>query len=152
MSSTFQLDLEAMLAQLMLLKPTSKPAWGEMNAQRMVEHLADGLYMSVGHGKFELEVPEDRIERMQAWLETDKPMAKGVQVSFALPNTPLRNDELETAIDEFTEAFLMFLDYYEEHPAQTNLHPNYGQLNFNQWQKLHSKHFAHHFEQFGLIQ
>jgi oxepin-CoA hydrolase/3-oxo-5,6-dehydrosuberyl-CoA semialdehyde dehydrogenase len=151
MSTSFQLDLEAMLAQLSALKPNTTPTWGQMSPQRMVEHLADALYMSIGQGEYKLEVPEERIERMQAWLESDKPMAKDVQVSFATPQTPLRNDELETAVDEFTDAFLSFLEHYEENESAMALHPFYGQLNYAQWQRLHTKHFAHHFEQFGLI-
>jgi hydroxymethylglutaryl-CoA reductase len=151
MSDTFSLALEPLLAQLCNLNPNSTPAWGQMQPQRMVEHLADALYMSVGKGDFKIEVSEDRIERMQAWLETDKPMAKDVQVSFATPETPLRNDELETAIDEFTDAFLTFEEWYEENEKRTAVHPFYGNLNYAQWQRLHSKHFAHHFEQFGLI-
>lgn len=151
MATSFQLDLEAMLAQLSTLQAHTTPAWGKMNPQRMVEHLADALYMSLGEGEFQLELPAERIERMQAWLETDKPMAKDVQVSFATPETPLRNDELETAIDEFTDAFLSFLEHYEENEQATALHPFYGHLNYAQWQRLHTKHFAHHFEQFGLI-
>jgi hypothetical protein len=149
--SSFELELEPMLVQLSALSAATKASWGSMSAQRMVEHLADALYMSVGKGAYQLEIAEDRIERMQAWLESDKPMAKDVQVSFATPTTPLRNDELETSIDEFTDAFLMFLEYYEEKPAQTHLHPFYGDLNFTQWKRLHTKHFAHHFEQFGLL-
>lgn len=149
--SSFELELEPMLVKLSKLSAKSKANWGSMSAQRMVEHLADALYMSVGKGDFQLEVAEDRIERMQAWLETDKPMAKDVQVSFATPSTPLRNDEIETAVDEFTDAFLAFLEYYEERPEQKNLHPFYGNLNFVQWKRLHTKHFAHHLEQFGLI-
>jgi hypothetical protein len=151
MASSFQLDLEAMLAQLSTLQAHTSPSWGQMSTQRMVEHLADALYMSMGQGEYQLEVAEERIERMQAWLDSDKPMAKDVQVSFATPTTPLRNDELETAIDEFTDAFLSFLEHYEENENATALHPFYGQLNYAQWQRLHTKHFAHHFEQFGLI-
>lgn len=151
MAISLQLELEAMLAQLAQLNKNTTPSWGQMTAQRMVEHLADALYMSVGKGDHSLEVPAERIERMQAWLETDKPMAKDVQVSFATPETPLRNDELETAIDEFTDAFLSFEEWYEEDASRTALHPFYGQLNYSQWQRLHTKHFAHHFEQFGLI-
>jgi len=151
MSTTFRLDLEAMLAQLNRLNQNTTPNWGQMSPQRMVEHLADALYMSLGKSNYALEIPEERIERMQAWLETDKPMAKDVQVSFATPETPLRNDELETAIDEFTDAFLSFLEHYEENANATALHPFYGQLNYAQWQRLHTKHFAHHFEQFGIL-
>lgn len=149
--SAFELELEFLLGKLNTLNAQSKPEWGQMSAQRMVEHLADALHMSVGKGEYQLEVAEDKIEKMQAWLETDKPMAQNVQVSFASPDTPLRNDELETAIDEFTDAFLLFSEYYEENPAQTNLHPFYGNLNATQWARLHTKHFAHHFAQFGLL-
>ena len=151
MAHSFQLELEAMLAQLSTLQPQTSPSWGQMSPQRMVEHLADALYMSMGQGAYQLEVPEERIERMQAWLDSDKPMAKDVQVSFATPDTPLRNDELETAIDEFTDAFLSFEEWYEENEHRTAVHPFYGNLNYAQWQRLHTKHFAHHFEQFGLI-
>lgn len=151
MTSSFSLDLESMLAQLNNLTINTTPTWGQMSPQRMVEHLADALYMSIGKGNHKLEVPQERIERMQAWLDTDKPMAKDVQVSFATPQTPLRNDELEISIDEFTDAFLGFLEYYEENENATAMHPFYGQLNYAQWQRLHTKHFAHHFEQFGLI-
>ncbi|MFZ9657445.1 MAG: DUF1569 domain-containing protein, partial [Crocinitomicaceae bacterium] len=49
------------------------------------------------------------------------------------------------------DAFLAFTEYYEENPSQTHLHPFYGNLNATQWARLHTKHFAHHFEQFGLI-
>ena len=66
MATPFELDLEAMLAQLSALQPNSRPAWGQMSPQRMVEHLADALYMSMGQGEYTLEVPEERIERMQA--------------------------------------------------------------------------------------
>ncbi|MFM8596494.1 MAG: DUF1569 domain-containing protein [Flavobacteriales bacterium] len=149
--TSFELELEPMLVKLSTLNANTKPIWGSMSAQRMVEHLADALNMSTGHGDFQLEIAADRIERMQAWLDTDKPMAKDIQVSFATPSTPLRNDELETAIDEFTDAYLSFLEYFETNPTQTNIHPFYGNLNFSQWQRLHTKHFAHHFEQFGLI-
>jgi hypothetical protein len=151
MSITFSLALEPILAQLSTLHLNSTPAWGQMQPQRMVEHLADALYMSVGKGDFKIEVSEDRMERLLAWLETDKPMAKDVQVFFATPQTPLRNDELETAIDEFTDAFLSFEEWYEEDENRTAIHPFYGNLNYSQWQRLHTKHFAHHFEQFGLI-
>jgi hypothetical protein len=48
--SSFELELEPMLLQLSKLSATSKANWGKMSAQRMVEHLADALYMSIGEG------------------------------------------------------------------------------------------------------
>ena len=78
---TFEFDLEYLLSTLETLEPSTVPAWGGMSAQRMVEHLCDALYMSCGQGEFKLEVPEDRIEKMQQFLASDKPMAQNIQVS-----------------------------------------------------------------------
>ena len=63
----------------------------------------------------------------------------------------LKHEELELAIDDFIDNWLSFEEYYEEYPTNTNLHPYYGKLNEENWRKLHSKHFTHHFQQFGLI-
>lgn len=145
-------DLSEFLTYLEKLSSESKPSWGNMSAQRMVEHLTDGINMSMGIGDFELEIPEDRIAKMQLFLESDKPMAQNIQVSFAPPNTPLRNSDLDAAIDEFTLAWVDFEELYENEPTSSAMHPFYGILNFDQWKRLHSKHFTHHFQQFDLIQ
>ena len=45
---------------------------------------------------------------------------------------------------------LFFEETYSEKPDFIALHPYYGQLNEELWRLLHTKHFAHHFEQFGI--
>jgi hypothetical protein len=144
-------DLESFLNILSKLEKSSTPSWGSMSAQRMVEHLTDGINMSMGNGNYELEIPEDRVTKMVLFLESDKPMAQNIQVSFAKPDTPLRNADLEEAIDEFTLAWVDFEELNENQPDFTAIHPYYGNLNFEQWKRLHSKHFTHHFIQFGLL-
>jgi hydroxymethylglutaryl-CoA reductase len=148
---TFEFELEYLLTKLESLEVTTTPTWGEMSAQRMVEHLCDALYMSCGIGTFELEVPEDRIEKMQLFLASDKPMAQNIRVSFANAETPVRNENMELALDEFATAFVDFMETFEENPSFTALHPFYGVLDYEKWNQLHAKHFAHHFKQFGLI-
>jgi hypothetical protein len=144
-------DLESFLAILSKLEESTSPAWGFMSAQRMVEHLTDGVNMSMGNGDFMLEIPEDRTSKMVQFLDSDKPMAQNIQVSFAKPDAPLRNADLDDAIDEFTLAWVDFEELYENQLEFTALHPYYGILDFEQWKRLHSKHFTHHFNQFGLI-
>ena len=104
-----------------------------------------------GKESFELEIPADRIEKMQLFLASDKPMAKNIEVAFAGKDVPLRHSEIELAIDELTEEWCDFEEVYDENPELTNIHPYYGQLNFDQWKRIHAKHFTHHFEQFGLM-
>jgi hydroxymethylglutaryl-CoA reductase len=143
-------NIETILEKLSKLDSNSKPLWGTMSAQRMVEHLTEMVNVSNGKIELKLEIPEDRIEKMQQFLDSDKPMAKNIEVAFAPKDAPLKNEELELAIDELVEEWLNFEEYFEENPERTVLHAFYGQLSYDQWLKLHSKHFTHHFEQFGI--
>ena len=144
-------ELPVFLTVLQKLSADTKPQWGSMSAQRMVEHLSDVIKMSMGEGKFELLVPEDKVPAMQRFITSDKPMVRNAKVDFAPENYTLRHSDLEDAIDEFTLCWVDFEEYYEMNDGKKHLHPFYGELNFEQWKMLHSKHFSHHFEQFQLI-
>ena len=144
-------NLEVILEKLSKIESTTQPVWGSMSAQRMVEHLSDALRMSTAKEEHALLVAEDRIEKMQLFLLSDKGMAKNIEVPFAGKDVALRNTEIELAIDELTEEWVDFEEFFEGDATKTTLHPYYGQLNFDLWKRLHSKHFTHHFEQFGLI-
>lgn len=145
------LDIETIIQTLEKLSPEAKPLWGKMSAQRMVEHLVDSVRMSTGKNTFPLEIPEDRIERMQDFLRSEKPMMKNIEVPFAKDSTPLRNEEMELAIDELVIELIDFEEFYAENESRTTLHPYYGNLNYELWTLLHRKHFTHHFEQFSLV-
>ena len=146
-----QADLCAFLEILENLDEKKSASWGKMTPQRMIEHLSDCIYMSCGIGNHELLIPEEKIKGMQAFLISDKEMPQNIQVPFAKENTPLRNTDIEIAIDELTMAWVDFEEMYLEDPQKTALHPYYGNLNYEQWLLLHSKHFTHHFTQFGLM-
>ena len=146
-----QADLCAFLEILENLDEKKSASWGKMTPQRMIEHLSDCIYMSCGIGNHELLIPEEKIKGMQAFLYSEKEMPQNILVPFAKENTPLRNTDIELAIDEFTMAWVDFEEMYSEDPQKTALHPYYGNLNYEQWLLLHSKHFTHHFTQFGLM-
>lgn len=145
-----ELDIAEIIQRLDKLRADSKPLWGEMSAQRMVEHLTDIVKISSGKTKLPLEIPKEKIEKMQLFLESDKPMAKNIEVSFAKKETELRNEEIELAIDEFLLEWLDFEEHFATDEKRTEQHPFYGDLNYDQWCKLHAKHLTHHFEQFGI--
>ena len=148
---SYRWNLENVIETLGHLDAQMKPQWGQMSAQRMVEHLTDTLRIATGKNPQPLLIPEEKIERMQGFLETDKPMARGIEVPHAKAGTPLRNEELDLAIDEFVEEWLVFEEIYENNPALRTTHSFYGDLNFDQSRKLNDKHLNHHFEQFSLI-
>ncbi|WP_341899752.1 DUF1569 domain-containing protein [Fluviicola taffensis] len=144
-------DLETVLSHLNKLKADTKPAWGKMSAQRMVEHLTDTIRIATAENPQELIIPEDKVERMVAFLYTDKPMAQDMQVPFAKEGTPLRNEELELAIDEFVDVYLEFQELFAQNPELKTVHAYYGPLDYEQWDLLNKKHLTHHFTQFGII-
>jgi hypothetical protein len=144
-------DLETVLAHLNKLTPEAKPAWGKMSAQRMVEHLTDTLRIATGEQPQQLLIPEEKVERMVAFLYTDKPMAQNMEVPFAKEGTPLRHEELELAIDEFVDVYLEFQELFAGNPELKTVHAYYGPLNYEQWDLLNKKHLTHHFTQFGII-
>ena len=144
-------DIETILNKLSTLEETQKPIWGSMSAQRMVEHLTDSVKVASGKIIIDLLIPEEKIEKMQLFLASDKPMARNIEVPFAKKDTELRHSEIDLAIDELTEEWCDFQELFEENENMKTVHPYYGALNYEQWKRLHSKHFTHHFEQFGLI-
>lgn len=144
-------NLENILSLMGKLTAEQAPLWGSMNAQVMVEHLTDTIYLSVGKMKLKLEITEEKIPDMQAYLASEKPMPVGFKPPFVPEKIVHRNEELDLAIDEFTLAWLDFEAYYEEAPERQESHPYYGPLNYEQWLRLHAKHCTHHFKQFGLV-
>ena len=54
------LDITEIIQKLDTLNAESKPLWGEMSAQRMVEHLTDTIKIASGKVKFPLVVPEEK--------------------------------------------------------------------------------------------
>ena len=145
-------DITVIIPLLDKLSPDMRPKWGSMSAQRMVEHLTESIRLASGKESFPLEITEDRIERMQAFLNSDKPMAQNIEVSFAGKDVPLKNEELELAIDEFLLEWIDFEQVFDENPSLMISHPYYGPLDYDQWLRLHAKHLTHHLTQFGLIE
>jgi hypothetical protein len=144
-------ELEVVLPILDKLTETTPAVWGTMTPQRMVEHLVDVIRIATGENPQDLLMEEEKIPSMLRFLDSDKPMARDIQVPFATKEMPLRNEELALAIDEYTEAWISLEELFETNPAFTSVHPYYGSLNFDQWKRLHAKHLTHHFNQFGLL-
>ncbi|PHR47700.1 MAG: hypothetical protein COA32_07015 [Fluviicola sp.] len=145
-----QSSLEEILPLINKLDDQAKPNWGSLTPQGMVEHLTDTLKIASGETRYKLVIPEEKLESMQRFLETDKEMVRNIEVPFAPKVRELRNESISDAIDEFVEQWIAFEEHYENEGTR-ELHPFYGDLNFDQWKKLNSKHLTHHFKQFGLI-
>ena len=150
MSDFLSPDLATFLGKLKHLSSDSKPEWGSMNAQQMIEHLSNSIDLSTGIIQGQLSIAEDKVERALSFLHSEKPFPRGFKVNYAPENPPLRNENLDAAIDKLAMKWVAFEEYFISQPEARNIHPVYGNLDHEGWLRVHSKHFTHHFTQFNL--
>jgi len=135
------------------LKEDTKPNWGILTPQHMVEHLEFFIQMAIGKIPAEIVTPEDKLEKVQESLFNYRPMPK----SFDHPVLKkgqledLRFDNLDAAKTALLTTFEEYKTYFKENPEATHPNPIFGDLDEELWDLLNRKHFDHHFKQFNLI-
>jgi oxepin-CoA hydrolase/3-oxo-5,6-dehydrosuberyl-CoA semialdehyde dehydrogenase len=137
------------------LQNEATPKWGIMLAQNMVEHLLLVINVSIGSLDKPLEIvtPIEKIPKYKAILMGDTAFPHEFKAPM-LPKDrliPLKYSDLASAKHALFQGVESFFTYYEENPNAFHLHPVFGNCNFTEWKRFHSKHFTHHFEQFGLL-
>lgn len=141
--------LAALAQALQALTPQHQPLWGRMQAQLMVEHMAQTLRISNGHATATLLMPESKLPILRKQLLSDMPLPHNFQNPTA--TDVLHYDNLGQAQAALLQELQAFEHYFAAHPEATPVHPIYGPLNKAEWQCFHTKHFTHHIEQFGLL-
>lgn len=135
---------------LSTLKADSKPLFGKMNGQQMIEHLS--FLMQVSNGKINADyfVEDEKSKRRKAFLDTDGEL----QIGFKAPllseePIPEKFDTIQDSLDDL----LLQIDDFTTHFKTVKIenHPFFGELDFEYWKKFHVKHFTHHFKQFNLL-
>ncbi len=135
---------------LSTLKMDTKPLFGKMNSQQMVEHLSFLMRISNGSVKADYFVEEEKSNRRKAFLDTENELQIGFKASLLSEEpTPVKFDSLQESIDDL----FIQIDEFQKHftSSKTENHPFFGELNADYWEKFHVKHFTHHFKQFNLI-
>jgi hypothetical protein len=135
------------------LKADSKPLWGKMSPQHIVEHLGKSMQMSYGKFKAGFYFTKEEADKLKEKLiYGDAQLSPGIKnPSMGDEPPPLLHPDLDTAHAELNAEILNFTKYYELNPAGTNTHPRMGELKHKEWLVFHSKHFTHHFKQYGLL-
>jgi hypothetical protein len=134
---------------LQKLKPAMPPLWGKMKAQQMVEHLITNVQYTNGRLTFTCELPPEEANRSkQVMFYTNAQMPRNIVLedlpaNYAYPSLPAAIEQLMQELDTF--------DHHFETPGITEDHLGFGSMNHHEWLIWHSKHFTHHFKQFGLL-
>jgi hypothetical protein len=134
------------------IDPGTKPAWGKMNLQQMIEHMSDSLRIANGRDAKDCVTPLEHLPRMQAFMMSEKPFKENtVNVQMAEEPMPCRWDSVDDAIGELEQELNEFVDVFEQDKSKVITNPFFGDLNFEQWVQLLTKHALHHLRQFGVV-
>ncbi|CAL2083562.1 hydroxymethylglutaryl-CoA reductase, degradative [Tenacibaculum sp. 190524A05c] len=139
-------------SQLQKLNSDSKPSFGNMNAQQMIEHLSAVTQIPNGNWNVDIFVEDEKAARRKPFLNTDNEIQVGFKASFLSENpVPLKFNSIDEAIDDLISQVNLFFEVFEKDKSRKVTHPFFGELDFEYWKKFQVKHFTHHFKQFNLI-
>ena len=150
MNLRFDINDRKKLSELLRsLNPDTKPLWGKMKPQQMVEHLIDQVSYTNGKKIPFCDFTSDIAARnKQKMIYTNLEIPKNV-ILGQLPENYTYPD-IETAINYLMDELAVFDSYFKTSGA-TAIHGAAGPLNYDEWLIWHGKHFEHHLKQFGLI-
>jgi hydroxymethylglutaryl-CoA reductase len=136
--------------KLSKINKNSKPIFGKMNGQQMIEHLSFLLQISNGTIDADYYVSDEKSARRKPFLNTEGEL----QVGFKATMLSEEPSELKfNSVGEAINDLFIQMDNFNLHfkTVKAENHPFFGELDFEYWQKFHTKHFTHHFKQFGLV-
>ena len=139
---------------LSIIKEDTKPQWGIMTPQHMIEHLEYTYKIASGEIQdFEIATSEKILDKVHNSLWNYDKFPKNSQFPQLEKDTlePLKYSDLETAIEKFKAQRDKYLEYFKENPDANLKNLVFGELNRYEWYLLERKHLNHHFEQFGLL-
>jgi hypothetical protein len=130
----------------------TSPFWGKMTAQHMIEHLIWTFDISAGNIEVSCRTPENMFPRIKLFLQNNKESPhdfKNPLLGEYPPALQYTNfiDAKNALIDKLTK----FLDHFKSYPEAIHIHPLFGPLGNDEWQRTHFKHCYHHLLQFGII-
>jgi len=134
------------------LHPGTVPLWGSLTPLQLLEHLVETIEYSNGKKQTDCTSSKGVAEkRKQYMIYTDAEIPMGIK-------TPKKEDDPPFAtfadVPDGIAALNIELDTFEKYFAiegATAVHPGFGELNYDEWQVFHGKHFTHHLKQFGLL-
>ena len=138
-------DRSHIVERLRHLTPQARPAWGTLNAPRMLCHLADQLRVALG------DIPAAPVHTL----------ASRTLLRFLVVNTGIKPPRAKimtapemllsqpTSWDEDLSACVDLAERVGRGTASA-VHPTFGPLSPQEWGRLCWKHLDHHLVQFGV--
>jgi hydroxymethylglutaryl-CoA reductase len=128
------------------------PLWGKMTSQHMIEHLVWAFECSTGILEVPCRTPVNLLERAKRFLYNNQQTPHDFKNPFLGENPPpFRFPSFADAKDTLRKEVARFVDHFREQPNAIHVHPVFGPLGAEEWQRSQFKHCYHHLLQFGLI-
>ena len=144
--------LESFLEKLEILNPDQKAVWGKMTAQHMVEHLIYTVQISNCKLKFQCVTQPERLPALKSFLLSPKPFPRlSINPVIGTELVELKCKDIHEAKEKLREEISDYYSYFKQNPEAKPVHMIFGELNKEEWDMVHQKHFTHHLTQFGLI-
>lgn len=141
------------LDALVHLNEESRAKWGKMSAQHMIEHLLYTFEISTGKLEVPCKLQQRLIERAKRFLYNDSQTPQNFKNPLLGDDPlPLRFSNLKEAIDRLKMELKNFSIHFYEKPESNHIHPLFGPLGAEEWERAHFKHCYHHLLQFGLLE
>ena len=149
MNSIFdQSTNDAFIKRINLLNEDSKPLWGKMNVSQMLSHCQAPIDLALGN----LKLKSNFIMRILGKLFKSKILnATRFKINSITVTEFLRNESCD--FEQNKLALIQKISMFASlgHAAIKNSkHPIFGNLSFEEWDKLQTMHLDHHLKQFGV--
>ena len=131
-----------------------KPNWGIMTPQHMVEHLEQQFrYAAAEKEDFEIATPAEHLDKYREAVFNHNPFPNSHKHPLMKvgENEDLVYSDLATAKQKLIEAYDAYELYFKENPEARTKNVVFGMMDKFEWDLLSTKHFNHHFEQFGIL-
>ncbi|MGN6477721.1 MAG: hypothetical protein ACTHKV_10885 [Flavipsychrobacter sp.] len=138
---------------LATIDPATKPLWGKMNPQQMVEHMSYAMRQASGKDPYTIVTAEEHLPKMQAFLMSEKPFRENTPNQL-LPDepAPAKHESMQDSLNDLQAEIDHFFHVFGTDPQKTITNPFFGELNYDMQVQLLHKHAWHHLRQFGITE
>ena len=134
------------------LQCESRPGWGMMTPQQMVEHLGWAFELSTGQARVDSPVSEMQRKKLKTFLYDNRATPhEFMNPVLAVGLPPLRHAGLADAKASLRVEADRFVRQARTNPGVTHTHPVFGSIGMEEWARSHFKHAYHHLLQFSLV-
>lgn len=136
------------------LTENSKPSWGILTPQHLLEHLEHGYKIMAGEIQdFDIATPEKILDKVHNSLYNYEkfPMGTNFPTMKKGEVEDLVHPDFDTAKAKFFEARAQYKAFFTENPEAVLKNMVFGELNKYESYLLERKHLNHHFEQFNIL-